>query len=279
MFTRTRLAAIKLDAAPLPAAPRSGRSIPLRLAAAVLMAAAGFFLIGDGLYIQAKAALAQVLLERAFAQSRDSGTRHKPWPWADTWPVARLSVPRLGAEAIVLAGGSGQALAFGPGHLAGTPAPGEPGTSVIAAHRDTHFTFLGELVPDDVIVVERSDGAVMRFRVAGRRIVRFDGYGVDPGAKVRRLALVTCWPIGALTSGPLRLVVEAELVEARAFAKTHASVPSSSSKRAIASAGRGSRGESLATFLLTAFGRSLTLNPHACSLLARSRVRMTGVVG
>lgn len=213
MERHARFPATKLDAAPLPAAARSGRSFPLRLTAAVIMAAAGFWLAGEGAFIQAKAAVAQLLLNRAFSESIASGERLKPWPWADTWPVARIAVPRLKAEAIVLASGSGQALAFGPGHLAGTPAPGEPGTSVIAAHRDTHFTFLGDLVADDEITVERADGAVKRFRVAGRRIVRFDGYGVDPGAKARRLALVTCWPIGALTSGPLRLVVEAELIE------------------------------------------------------------------
>lgn len=214
MGSALRLPTTKLDAAPLPAAPRSGRSwIPLRLTAAVLVAAAGFYLLGQGLYIEAKAAVAQVLLDRAFSASVASGHTAKPWPWADTWPVARISVARLGAQAIVLESGSGQALAFGPGHLAGTPAPGDPGTSVIAAHRDTHFAFLGELVPGDEIVVERGDGTTKRFRVAGRSIVRFDAYRVDPGAKVRRLALVTCWPIGALTSGPLRLVVEAEMVE------------------------------------------------------------------
>jgi sortase A len=177
------------------------------------MAAAGLWLIGEGAYIQAKAALAQALLDRAFSESAASGDKAKPWPWADTWPVARIAVPRLGTQAIVLAGGSGQALAFGPGHLTGTPAPGDPGTSVIAAHRDTHFAFLGDLVKGDEIVVERADGEVKRFRVEGRRIVRFDGYGVDPGASVHRLALVTCWPIGVLTTGPLRLVVEAELID------------------------------------------------------------------
>lgn len=186
---------------------------PLRLTAAALVAAVGFYVLAQGLYIHAKAAVAQVLLERAFNESRASGQPQKPWPWADTWPVARIRVSRLGASAIVLESGSGQALAFGPGHLASTPAPGDPGTSVIAAHRDTHFAFLGDLVVGDEIVVERTDGTVERFRVDGRRIVRFDGYGVDPGARVRRLALVTCWPIGALTSGPLRLVVEAERVE------------------------------------------------------------------
>jgi sortase A len=169
--------------------------------------------MGQGLYIHAKAVLAQVLLERAFAESLASHTPVKPWSWADTWPVARLAVPRLGASAIVLAGASGQALAFGPGQLVGTPKPGEPGTSVIAAHRDTHFDFLGDLAAGDEIVVQRADGETRRFRVTGSRVVRFDSFGIDPSAKVHRLALVTCWPLAAVTSGPLRLVVEAELVD------------------------------------------------------------------
>jgi sortase A len=176
------------------------------------MAAVGFLLAGDGLTIQAKAVLAQVLLERAFAQSQATGAAVKPWSWADTWPVARIRVPRLGQSAIVLAGASGQALAFGPGHLAGTPAPGEPGTSVIAAHRDTHFDFLGELAAGDEIVVDRADGEMRHFRVMGSRVVRYDAFGIDPGSRHRRLVLATCWPIGAMTSGPLRLVVEAELI-------------------------------------------------------------------
>ncbi|WP_163583610.1 sortase domain-bontaining protein, partial [Klebsiella pneumoniae] len=66
-----------------------------------------------------------------------------------TEPVARLSF--LGHGSIALRGGSGQALAFGPGHLDGTPEPGEPGTAVYAAHRDTHFAGLGGLRPGDAV--------------------------------------------------------------------------------------------------------------------------------
>jgi sortase A len=176
------------------------------------VAAAGLLLMGQGLYIHAKAALAQVLLERAFAVSLASGAPVKPWSWTDTWPVARLSVPRLGASAIVLAGASGQALAFGPGQLAGTPKPGDPGTAVIAAHRDTQFDFLGDLAVGDEVVIERSDGVTRRFHVTGSRVVRFDGFGIEAGGQDPRLVLATCWPLDAVTSGPLRLVVEAELI-------------------------------------------------------------------
>ena len=71
-----------------------------------------------------------------------TGRAVKPWPWADTWPQARITVKRIGASAIALAGSSGQALAFGPGHVERTADAGERGVAVYAAHRDTHFRFL-----------------------------------------------------------------------------------------------------------------------------------------
>src|ERR1700730_10963293 len=57
----------------------------------VLLALAGFLLSGQGAYIHAKAWLAQVLLERAFNETVTTGRQTKPWAWADTWPVARIS--------------------------------------------------------------------------------------------------------------------------------------------------------------------------------------------
>jgi sortase A len=184
----------------------------LCLATAGVLALSGQWLIGDALYIRAKAALAQVLLNRAFAAEIAAGAVVKPWPWADTWPAARIEVPRLRARAIVLAGGSGQALAFGPGHLERTPDPGEPGTAVYAAHRDTHFAFLGQIQAGDEIVVTRRDQLTVRFRVTGTQVVRWNSSGIDPAAPGRHLALVTCWPLGSVLPGPLRFVVNADLV-------------------------------------------------------------------
>ena len=105
-----------------------------------------------------------MLLERAFAETIATGHPVKPWSWADTWPVARIEVKRLNASAIVLAGSSGQALAFGPGHLELTPDAGERGVAVYSAHRDTHFRFLRDVVIGDEIDVTRSDGKTFRYR-------------------------------------------------------------------------------------------------------------------
>jgi sortase A len=183
------------------------------LPAAALLAILGLVLCGQGLWIHVKALLAQVLLERAFAESLRTGQDVKPWSWADTWPVARIEAPRLGKGAIVLNGGSGQALAFGPGHLARTPKVGEPGTAVFAAHRDTHFAFLADVKVGDELRVTRRDGAALRFRVTGTAVVPWDASGIDPHANGRRLVLSTCWPLDAKTPGPLRYLVEADFVE------------------------------------------------------------------
>ena len=184
-----------------------------RLALTLILALAGLVLLGQGAYIHAKALVAQVLLERAFDESVVSGRIVKPWSWADTWPVARIEVKRLHESAIVLAGSSGQALAFGPGHVELTPNAGERGVAVYAAHRDTHFSFLRDIEPGDDIVVTRRDGRTFHYRADGSSVVRYDASGIDPLAGGHALALTTCWPFNAVTSGPLRYVVHATMVE------------------------------------------------------------------
>jgi sortase A len=184
-----------------------------RTAAPVLLAVAGLILFGQGAYIHAKALLAQVLLQRAFDQTVTTGHITKPWSWADTWPVARIEVKRIGASAIVLAGSSGQALAFGPGHIELTPNAGERGTAVYSAHRDTHFSFLRDVEIGDEIDVTRDDGRMFRYRADGSSVVRFDASGIDPLSAGYELVLSTCFPFDALTSGPERYLLHASLIE------------------------------------------------------------------
>ncbi|MBG1233095.1 class GN sortase [Aestuariivirga litoralis] len=179
----------------------------------LLLIAAALALGGQAGYIYAKAALAQVLLERAFAQSVITGKPVKAWSWADTWPVAKLEINRIGAEAIVLKGASGEALAFGPSLLDETAKPGERGTSVIAAHRDTHFAFLKDVVVGDVIAITRNDGLRFDYRVTGTRIADADASGIDRHAAGFNLVLSTCYPFDALTHGKQRYLVEAVLVK------------------------------------------------------------------
>jgi len=168
------------------------------------------------MWIHAKAVLAQILLERAFAQTLATGQPVKPWSWADTFPVARIAVPRLRKSVIALAGSSGQALAFGPGHVELTPAAGDPGTAVYSAHRDTHFAFVADLRLGDEVQVTRHDGVLARFRVTHTEVVRWDSSGIDATAPGRHLVLTTCWPLDARTAGLLRYLVHAEMIAATA---------------------------------------------------------------
>jgi sortase A len=175
-------------------------------AAALLLAGAG--LLSHGAYLPAKAATAQVLLQLAWMRS--SQRPHRPWPWAKTWPVARLQVPRLGIDQIVLAGAEGAALAFGPGHVDGTAPPGAAGTIGLAGHRDTVFGFLRDLEIGDLLTLESQDRHRRSYRVTSTMVVEEHATGLLAARSRPTLTLVTCYPFETLLAGgPLRYVVVA----------------------------------------------------------------------
>ena len=185
----------------------------LRIAAALALCLA-LWQLGQGTYIQAKAWLAQVLIKQAWARTLEGELHAKPWPWADTWPVARITVPGRDIERYVLAGANGRTIAFGPGHVFGTPLPGETGNSVIGAHRDTHFAFLRALQPGEEIEVQKSVSVTRRYRVTGAEIVdKSDTRVLAQRLGESRLTLITCYPFDALRpGGPLRYVVTAKAI-------------------------------------------------------------------
>src|ERR1700733_8613278 len=65
-------------------------------------------------YLHAKAELAGILIRRAWKKTAGSGKQCPPWPWADTHPLARLRLPRIGYDEIVLENATPRTLAFGP---------------------------------------------------------------------------------------------------------------------------------------------------------------------
>ena len=171
-----------------------------------LILALGLALVSKGLVIKAKAGVAQILLQSAWSQTLNGKTQVRPWPWADVWPVAEVSIPRLGKSAIALSGTSGQALAFGPGLMDETARPGQPGLSIIAAHRDTHFAFLKDIRIGDLVDVTDETGGQYTYRITETRIVDASQNGLGQSASRSQLALVTCYPFNASTRGPLRFV-------------------------------------------------------------------------
>lgn len=169
--------------------------------------------IGRGSWIFLKARVAQVLLRTAWQRTAAGAKNVRPWPWADTSPVARISFARSQEQLIVLAGASGRTMTWAPGHLDGTAMPGESGNCVISAHRDTHFATLRDLVPGDRIRVERADGRAFLYSVEGAQVVTARDTWVAGPRGSATLTLVTCYPFDAIAAGgPQRYVVTARLV-------------------------------------------------------------------
>jgi len=177
---------------------------------AILLAVLGLEQIGRGAWIHIKARLAQHLLQRAWARTARGEAQARPWPWADTWPVARLRVPAHGVDLIVLSGVSGRTLAFGPGHAPASAAPGTPGTAIVTGHRDTHFRFLERVKPGDEVLVELPGGRPTRLTIEEVSVVDSRTAMIRSEDQAAGLILMTCYPFDAVVpGGPLRYVVTA----------------------------------------------------------------------
>jgi sortase A len=177
----------------------------------IVLPLCGMWQIGSASYIHAKAILAQVLLETAWDKTVHGQQEVKPWPWADTWPISRLDVPGLGIDRIVLAGASGSSLAFGPGHLFGSPLPGQQGNTVIAGHRDTHFRFLKDIQPGELIQLQSVGGKMIVYEVSETIIVDEKQAEYLANTSENTLTLITCYPFDAIRpGGPLRYLVIAK---------------------------------------------------------------------
>lgn len=176
-----------------------------------------------GVWIPLKAMVAQELLTLAWAESQALQTDKKPWPWADTWPVARLQFGESAQPLIVLAGAHGESLAFGPGHVTGSAEPGMRGPVVIAGHRDTHFQALKDVDVDSTIRLQSRKGDWTDYRVTRLRIVdsRQEAMNIAEMPD-NSLLLVTCYPFDSIDNqGPLRYLVEARKVGPSLARATH----------------------------------------------------------
>lgn len=177
------------------------------------LVAVGVWQVGGALYILAKARLAQHLIADAWSRTLDGETQVRPWPWADTWPIARLRVPALNVDLYVLSDASGRSLAFGPGLLSGTAQPGKTGNTLISAHRDTHFRFLREIADGTDVEVQTPDSDWLRFRIVERHVLDIHRDRLYVASDRSMLTLMTCYPFDAVVpGGPLRIAVIAEPV-------------------------------------------------------------------
>lgn len=128
-------------------------------------------------------------------------------------PVARLLIPRLGLDEIVLEGVDDFSLNAGPGHVPGSAFPGERGNAVVSAHRDRHFSRLGDVRLGDTVITE-SGTHRDRWIVISKRVLDADAPALFH-TKDATLTLTTCWPIRYMGTAPERLIVTARQLSPR----------------------------------------------------------------
>jgi sortase A len=121
--------------------------------------------------------------------------------------VGWVLFPRLGESRFVFTGLS--ALHRGPAWMLESAIPGQPGNSIIAGHRDTHFRFLKDVQKGDRILLE-SGGSFHRYTVKSIHITSPSDVSLLGQVPGSALTLVTCYPFYYLGSAPKRFIVRAE---------------------------------------------------------------------
>jgi sortase A len=125
---------------------------------------------------------------------------------------ARIMIPRIGLDAVVVEGTDDDQLKLGPGHMQDTAWPGEIGNMVISGHRVTHnrpFYYLDRLKVGDSIIVDSKSKRYV-YSVIEKRVVLPSDLSVIQQTDYAALTLTTCNP---RFSAKTRLVVRARIVE------------------------------------------------------------------
>ncbi len=164
-------------------------------------------------YMDGKAIAAQYLIKNAWEKSIETKLLYKPWPWADTKTALKMYVPKFQKSIYVLENDSGESLAFGPGHASNSFMPGQQGTILLSAHRDTHFNFLKDMKTNDEIILYNITNEQFNYKITNTKVIdtKTDKVGIYIGTE--ELVLVTCWPFDSLDAGgSQRYVVYAEKI-------------------------------------------------------------------
>jgi len=133
-----------------------------------------------------------------------------PYP-QDGTVLATLSIPDLRLSFVVVEGVSSRDLSLGPGHIPGTPLPGEDGNVAIAGHRDTVFRPLRWIRPTQTIRLTTPRGE-RDYRVVSTEIVNIRDVRVLNPTERNTLTLVTCYPFYYVGHAPKRFIVHADAV-------------------------------------------------------------------
>ena len=189
-----------------------------KLAAVALLIVGGFVCVHAS-WLPAKAWLSQQLIKHSWQQSisimaqqkirgQDNTNPHslskpiaiKPWPWADTFPIAELVFQRIDKSIVVLNGGDPTTLAFSAGAVAPFNQPAAIKPFVVAGHRDSHFAFLEDIAIKDIVSLVDARGKMQHYQVESIDIVDATIGQFPLVADERSLVLITCYPFKGITN-------------------------------------------------------------------------------
>ena len=185
----------------------------LVLAGVAVLGYVGARYVGGGLARErVRAEWARIEAQQARLDANSRASLVSTGPVAAGTPVARLLVPRIALDEIVVEGVDAGELDVSPGHMPQTPLPGVAGNAVISAHRDMHFRRLGQLRIGDTLTTI-TPARTVTWRITGRRIVAADAPSILQTTGPT-LTLTTCWPISYIGRAPDRLLLTAQPVDA-----------------------------------------------------------------
>ncbi len=168
--------------------------------------------LDSGLYQAAQGARLDAILREAFGGSvRPSEAGSAAATRAETQEsglIGRIEIPRLGVSAIVAEGTDPRTLRRAVGHVPTTALPGEAGNVVLAAHRDSYFSRLGDVRLGDRLRMTTPDG-VFEYRVDSRGVVGPEHTEVLSPSDTPTLTLITCFPFQYVGAAPERYIVRA----------------------------------------------------------------------
>jgi sortase A len=122
--------------------------------------------------------------------------------------VARLEIPKMSLDEIVVSGVGTDDLKKGPGHYSQTPLPGEHGNAAIAGHRTTYgapFFDIDNLKPGDDVIATTYAGRFV-YKVTGTVVVPPSEISVLDDTPDNRITLTSCDPKYSATN---RIIVTA----------------------------------------------------------------------
>jgi LPXTG-site transpeptidase (sortase) family protein len=176
----------------------------------MLSFAGGRYVVGIAQADQARTAWEEAEAHGAVAHARAVARHHVQSAPVAGSPIGRLVIPHIDLDEIMLEGVDPDNLNAGPGHLPGSPLPGDRGNAIVSAHRDRHFNHFDALTVGDTVVTETTVGRTT-WVIVSQRVVDKN----DPAlfrTSDATLTLTTCWPIQYVGAAPSRLIVTAKPV-------------------------------------------------------------------